>query len=384
MRAQDVSWCCVAVSRLHTSPPFQIAFPLRLYQSPQVNFRTAEINRDWSDADKIDLLRTMLRIRRFEGKALNRYCAGTMGGWLFTSVGQESIAACARSIMGPWDHTISGCRGLGHAIAAGISMESCMAEFYGRLTGSSRGKAGAFSFYAPHLRHWGCHALAGTQTPLAAGLAFALKHRQELGAAVCFLGDGATNAGAYHESLNLAGLFDLPVVYVIENNNYAMGTSVARSSRFRECLARRAEGYDIQWDHFSDADPYEIRARLHTAFQRARLEQRPTVVEISTYRYYGFSVADANHKKYRTPEEIEWHKARDPLNNWKNLLIQEQVITESQAEAMTEELKAEADDAAHAAEAADLPGIEDIRTNVYWESDHNTQPSRTGRHFFDP
>jgi pyruvate dehydrogenase E1 component alpha subunit len=349
-----------------------------------MDFRATAINKAWNDEEKIDLLRVMVRIRRFEQQALKSYLWGKMGGWLILSIGQESIAACARSLMDPLDHGISGCRGIGHALAAGMSMESCMAEFFGRVNGCSKGKAGAYGFYAPELHHWGCHGLAGAQTPLAAGLAFGIKHRNEQGAVLCFLGDGSVNTGAFHESLNLAGLFDLPVVYLIENNGYAMGTSVARSSAFRDCLARRAESYGIEWDHFSDGDPYEMRARLHTALERARVKSRPTVVEVDTYRYYGFSIADAMHKTYRTPDEIEERKSRDPLVRWKECLIQERVIRTEEVEAMDEEIKTEALAAAHAADAGEIPDIHDLERDVYWECDHHTESGTTGRHFFDP
>ena len=151
-----------------------------------------------------------------------------------------------------------------------------MAELFGKVNGCSKGKGGMFSYYDPGRNHWGCHGLAAAQTPLAAGLAFAVKQREESGAVVCFLGDGAVNQGVYHESLNLAGLFGLPVVCLIENNGYSMGTSVARSSCFKECLARRAETYDIDWDRCGDGDMYELRARVWTALERARHERRPT------------------------------------------------------------------------------------------------------------
>lgn len=348
------------------------------------DFANHPVNIAWSTESKIDLFRTMIRIRRFDHAAMKQYIFGQMGGWLILSVGQESVAACARSLMGPQDHAITGCRGSGHAVAAGISMERGMAEHFGRLNGCSKGRAGAFGFYAPELRHWGCHALAGSQTPLAAGLAFGLKHRGENGAVVCFLGDGAVNTGAFHESLNLAGLFGLPVVYLIENNGYAMGTSVARSSAFRGCLARRAEAYGIDWDHFDDGNPYEMRARLHTALERARVGRRPTVVEIATYRYYGFSIADANHKRYRTPEEIEEHKARDPLGRWKQHLIVQGILTDDEAETIDLQAQAEASAAVKSAEAGEIPSTGDFERYVYWEYDHATTAGLTGRHFFDP
>lgn len=347
-----------------------------------MDFREHPINRSWTDEGKIDLLRLMVRIRRFEQAALKQFNSGRMAGWLIMSIGQEAVAACARSVLGPLDHTISGFRGMGHAIAAGMDMRSCMAELMGFTEGCSKGKAGASGFYAPHLHHWGCHPTAGSQTPLAAGLAFGLVHRGEAGAVLCFLGDGAVNTGAYHEALNLAGLFDLPVVYLIENNGFAMCTSVARSSAFRDCLAKRAEAYAIDWDRFSDADPYEVRARIADALDRARLRRRPTVLEIDTYRYYGFNVADANHKKYRTPEEIEARRARDPLNLWQARLIADGLLDEEAAARTHDDAKAEALAAVESAIQGTPPAVPDISSDVYWESDHRTTAAATGRHFF--
>ncbi len=347
-----------------------------------VDFREHAINRDWSAEGKIDLLRQMIRIRRFEQAALKYYNAGMMGGFLILDIGQESVSTGVRSVMGPLDHSISGPRGMGHALAAGMEFGPCMAELFGKANGCSKGKGGMFSYYDPGRNHWGCHGLAAAQTPLAAGLAFALKQREIPGAVVCFLGDGAVNQGVYHESLNLDGLFGLPVVYLIENNGYSMGTSVARSSRFKECLARRAEGYDIDWDRCGDGDLYELRARVWTALERARHERRPTVLEIETYRYYGFTVADANAKRYRTPEEIEERKKRDPLAGWRKYLHEEGILDAAAAEEIDLAAKAEAEAAVKFAEAGAPPGIGDIMDDVYWETDHDTPASRIGRHYF--
>ncbi|RYD50024.1 MAG: pyruvate dehydrogenase (acetyl-transferring) E1 component subunit alpha [Verrucomicrobiaceae bacterium] len=347
-----------------------------------MDYREHAINRDWSAEGKIDLLRQMIRIRRFEQMALKYYNAGKIGGWLPLDIGQESIATSVRSVMGKDDHSVSGYRGLGHGLAAGIAMGPMMAELFGKSNGISKGKAGAVSYYAPDLQHWGAYALAAAQTPLAAGFAFALKQRGIQGAAVCFLGDGACNQGVYHESLNLAGLFGLPVVYLIENNGYALGMSVARSSRFKECLARRAEGYDIEWDRFGDSDPYEIRARVSDALQRAYTESRPTVIEIETYRYYGFHVGDANAKKYRTPEEIEERRKRDPVMLWRRHLLEEGILDEAEAEEIDQQAKNESLEAVKFADSGAPPSISDIVRDVYWESDHDTEASRIGQHFF--
>nr|WP_226895307.1 thiamine pyrophosphate-dependent enzyme [Luteolibacter marinus] len=348
-----------------------------------IDFSEHPINRAWDAAGKIELFRLMVRIRRFEQKALWSYSSGRMGGWLILGVGQESVATAVRSLLGPLDHSISGPRGIAHALAAGMEMGPCMAEHFGRVNGCSKGKGGAFSYFDPGRHHWGCHGVAAAQTPLAAGLAFALKQREIPGAVVCFLGDGAVNQGVFHESLNLAGLFDLPVVYLIENNGYAMGTSVARSSRFKDCLARRAETYGIDWDRCGDRDIYQLRVRVWTALERARRERRPTVLEVETYRYYGFSVSDANHKRYRSAEEIEVRKARDPLAHWRAHLTATGLIDETSADWIDAEAKAEAAAALEFAEAGIAPAVSDILRDVYWEVDHDTPASRFGRYFFD-
>jgi len=345
--------------------------------------RQHPINLAFTPEAKIDLYRQMVRIRRFEQAALMYYTVGKMGGLLILSIGQESVSTVVRSLMGPEDHGISGPRGIGHALAAGMDMGPCMAEHFGKANGCSKGKGGMFSFYAPDRHHWGCHGLAAAQTPLAAGLAFALKQRETPGAVVCFMGDGAANQGVYHESLNLAGLFGLPVVYLIENNGYSMGTSVARSSRFTECLARRAETYDIAWDKTGDGDVYDLRVRVWAALERARREQRPTVLEVDTYRYYGFTVSDANAKKYRTPEEIEDRKKRDPVKLWRFRLAEENILDEGSAEKIDQDAKAEAAAAVKFAEAGPVPEMREIMEDVYWETDHDTDRSKIGRHFFD-
>ncbi|MGL4401409.1 MAG: thiamine pyrophosphate-dependent dehydrogenase E1 component subunit alpha [Luteolibacter sp.] len=237
--------------------------------------------------------------------------------------------------------------------------------------------------FDPTRHHWGCHGIAAAHTPLAAGLAFALKQRDIKGAVFCFLGDGSVNQGVYHESLNLAGLFALPVIYVIENNGFAFGTSVSRSSAFKTCLARRAETYGIEWDLLSDADPYEMRARIQPAIKRAHNHQRPTVLEIYTYRYFGASVADANHKKYRSPEEIEAKKLQDPMMLWGQRLVADGILDQATLEQISDEAKAEASLAVEFAENGVAPTVPDISRDVYWETDHATESARLGRHFFD-
>ena len=352
--------------------------------SPALDFANSPINQSLSAEQKIGLLTQMIRIRRFEQAALKYYQAGKIGGFLHLYIGQEAVAVGTISLGGADDHFSTANRDHGHALAVGMGMNECMAEMYGKQSGCSKGKGGSMHFFAPDKNFWGGHGIVAGQTPLGLGLAYGLKYLGREGCCLCYLGDGAVNQGAFHESLNLAALFDIPVVYVIENNGYSMGTSHARSSAFRGCLAQRAEAYDMDWDVIDGSDLYEVRAKTHIAIERARKQHKPSILEISTYRYYGHSIADANHKKYRTPEEIENYKQHhDPISVFRRKLIAEGIITEDQAAEIN---KAAADEAAAAVKFADeapAPTIADISTDVYWESDNQTPASKIGRHFFN-
>ena len=352
--------------------------------TPRLDFAGSPINQALSADQKIGLLRTMLRIRRFEQAALKGFSAGKMGGFLHLYIGQESVAVATLSLSGENDHSITAYRCHAHALAVGMSMNECMAELYGKATGCSKGKGGSMHFFAPDKNFWGGHGIVAGQAPLGLGLGYGLKYKGLEGCALCYLGDGAVNQGAYHESLNLAALFEIPVIYVIENNGYSMGTSQKRSSAYRGCLAQRAEGYDMEWDVIDGSDIYEIRAKTHIAMERARKQHKPCILEIATYRYYGHSVADANHKKYRTPEEIENYKTHhDPIHLWRKRLLDEGVLSDELATAIDKEAKQEAAASIKFAEESPAPTIESIMEDVYWETDNATPASKIGRHFFN-
>lgn len=342
------------------------------------------INRELSAAEKIELLRQMMRIRRFEQASLKYYNAGKMGGFLHLYIGQESVAVGTISLRGENDHVITAYRDHGHALACGMEMGPCMAENFGKQTGCSKGKGGSMHYFAPDKNYWGGHGIVGGQTPLGLGLAYGVKYLGLEGCCLCYLGDGAVNQGAFHESLNLAALFNIPVIYIIENNGYSMGTSQERSSSYKGYLAQRAEGYNMAWDVVDGSNIYEVRAKTQIAMERAKKESKPTLLEIFTYRYYGHSVADANAKKYRSPEEIENYKQNhDPITLFRRRLIEEGVLTEEQADAINKQAAEEAAAACAFAEQSPAPTAADIMTDVYWETDHQTPASQTGRHFFN-
>ena len=349
----------------------------------KADFSKSPFNSSLKPAEKIGFLREMLRIRRFEQQALKYYNQGIMGGFLHLYNGQESVAVGTASLMNGHDEIITAYRDHGHALAVGMGMNECMAELFGKGTGCSKGKGGSMHFFAPDKHYWGGHGIVAGQTPLGLGLAFAIKYKKINGCAVAFLGDGAVNQGVFSECLNMAALWDLPIVYVIENNGYSMGTSLERSSAVNGSLAKRAEGFCVEWATCGGFDLYELRANLGAAMQRARKESKPMVLEVSTYRYYGHSVADANAKKYRAPEEIELYKSDyDPITRWQNQLLKEKTVTQAQIEKIDDEAKAEAAAAAEFGIASPWPSEESIFEDIYHEVDHKTEAGQTGRFFF--
>lgn len=287
--------------------------------------------------------------------------------------------------MGENDHIITAYRDHAHALAVGMTMNECMAELLGKATGCSKGKGGSMHYFAPDKNYWGGHGIVGGQTPLGAGIAYALKYKGLKGCCMCFLGDGAINQGAFHESLNLAALWDLPVIYIIENNGYSMGTSQERSSSHpAEGLAARAEGYNMEWESINGESLFAVRDGVNRAMQRAHNESKPTLLEIHTYRYQGHSIADANHKKYRTKEEIEdYRQNKDPINLYRQYLINEGILTEEENKQIDQEARDEAENAAKFADDSPFPQPSEIMDDVYWSTDNNDESISTGRHFFN-
>ena len=347
------------------------------------NFATAPINKSLSKDQKIDLYRMIVGIRRFEERSLRAYNQGKIGGFLHLYIGQEAVAAGIVSLMEENDHIITAYRDHGHALAVGMSMNECMAEMYGKHTGCAKGKGGSMHFFAPDKNYWGGHGIVAGQTPLGAGLAFALKYKGLKGCAMAFLGDGAVNQGSFMETLNLASLWNIPVVFVIENNGYSMGTSLKRSSA-GENLAHRADGFDMEWEVCNGHDVFEVREVANRAMIRAREEHKPFLLEIRTYRYRGHSVADANHEKYRTKEEIEEYKrTKDPLNVVKQHLLFDGTLTEELAKKIDQEKKDEAEASAKFADESPVAPRSEIQTDVYWEVDNDSEGKLKGTYFFN-
>lgn len=347
------------------------------------DFKLAPINKKLSKEAKIDLFKTIIGIRRFEERSLRAYNQGKIGGFLHLYIGQEAVAAGIVSLMEENDHIITAYRDHGHALAVGMSMNECMAEMYGKYTGCSKGKGGSMHFFAPDKHYWGGHGIVAGQTPLGAGLAFALKYKGLKGCALCFLGDGAVNQGSFMETLNLVALWGIPVIFVIENNGYSMGTSLKRSSAY-ENLAHRGDAFNIKWEVCEGHDVFEVREVADRAMKYAREEMKPFILEVQTYRYRGHSVADANHEKYRTKEEIEEYKrTKDPVNVLRQQLIAEGTLTEDEAKAIDAAVKEEAEASAKFAEDSPYAPRSEIQTDVYWEYDNDSEGKLKGTYFFN-
>ncbi|HVU37145.1 MAG TPA: pyruvate dehydrogenase (acetyl-transferring) E1 component subunit alpha [Opitutales bacterium] len=329
-------------------------------------------------ADKLRLYRDMVRIRRFEERCIQVYQKGKIGGFLHLYIGQEAVATGTVSLLGAHDHIITAYRDHGHALAVGMTMNECMAELMGKVTGCSKGKGGSMHFFAPDKKYWGGHGIVGGQVPLGTGIAFALKFKGLKGCCLTFMGDGAVNQGAVHEAYNLAALWNLPVVFIIENNQYSMGTSQARSSA-GEPLAKRADGYDMAWDMCNGNVLYEVRQKTAEAIKRAHEESKPTLLEVFTYRYRGHSVSDpddGSRSTYRSKDEIrEYRESKDPITLFQKCLIEEGVLDTAAAEKIDEEARAEAEASVKFAEDSPFPPPESILEDIYWEEDNRGEKS---------
>jgi pyruvate dehydrogenase E1 component alpha subunit len=310
--------------------------------------------------------RTMLLIRRFEERAGQLYGMGLIGGFCHLYIGQEAIAVGMEAAKRDGDQVITGYREHGHMLAAGIDARSVMAELTGRAAGVSRGKGGSMHMFATTHAFYGGHGIVGAQVSLGTGLALANKYRSDGKVAFVYFGDGAANQGQVYESFNMAELWGLPVVYVIENNQYAMGTSIARSSA-ETLLHRRGASFNIPGVEVDGMDVLAVRAAGLKAAEHARSGKGPFILEMKTYRYRGHSMSDPG--KYRTREEVDAvRKTRDPIEHLQEKLEAQGLFDEATAKAVDAEVKAVVADAAEFARTAPEPDPAELYTDVYSEA----------------
>jgi pyruvate dehydrogenase E1 component alpha subunit len=297
----------------------------------------------------------MLRIRRFEESAARAYTQGKISGFLHLYIGQEAIAVATADLMRKGDRVVTTYRDHGFAIALGCDPGACMAELYGKKTGLVGGVGGSMHFFAKDKGLWGGYAIVGGHVPVAAGHAFASKYLGDGAVTLCFLGEGAMHIGATHEGMHLAGLWRLPIVFVIENNQYAMGTPLSRQTAVDD-LTVRAPGYRMASDRWVVDDVFETRRRLGRAIERARSEHQPGLVELLTYRFRGHSMSDP--AKYRTKDEVEQWRIKDPLQQAELKLRSQHGYDDAKMEALDDAVIAEMDAAVDFAEASPLPDPE--------------------------
>ena len=316
--------------------------------------------------DKDELLafyRAMLLIRRFEERAGQLYGMGLIGGFCHLYIGQEAIAVGMQSVKKPGDQVITGYRDHGHMLAAGMDPKSVMAELTGRAAGASHGKGGSMHMFNTEAGFYGGHGIVGAQVSLGTGLALANSYRQNGAVAFVYFGDGAANQGQVYESFNMAELWRLPVVYVIENNQYAMGTSIERSSSETH-LYKRGVSFNISGEEVDGMDVVAVREAGLRAAEHARSGKGPYILEMKTYRYRGHSMSDPG--KYRTREEIDSvRKTRDPIDHLQERLLSAKLADDDVLKAVDAKVKATIADAAEFARTTPEPEPSELYTDVY-------------------
>jgi pyruvate dehydrogenase E1 component alpha subunit len=274
--------------------------------------------------DEVEMLWLMLLIRRFEERASQQYQAQKIGGFCHLYIGQEAVVTGAIAAIRDDDYLITAYRDHAHALVRGTTANACMAELFGKETGCSRGLGGSMHFFDKAHHMYGGHAIVGAHVPLACGLAFACKYRNEDRVTLCFFGDGAINQGAFHEALNLAALYKLPVIFICENNLFAMGTSVERSTSLKQ-IVDRAEGYDIPATVADGMNFREVRDMIAETVASIRKDPHPAFIEARTYRYRGHSMSDP--ASYRTKEQLERYRLDDPITRLRAQLTREGKLT---------------------------------------------------------
>jgi pyruvate dehydrogenase E1 component alpha subunit len=309
----------------------------------------------------------MLLMRRFEEKAGQLYGQQKIRGFCHLYIGQEAVLAGAMSVLKPEDSMITAYRDHAHAIAKGVTSKAIMAELYGKATGCSKGKGGSMHMFSKEHHFYGGHGIVGGQVPLGAGIAFAEKYKKSGFVNVAYMGDGAVRQGSLTETFNMAALWKLPVIFVCENNGYAMGTSVARTTADTD-IYKIGLPYGIPSSPVDGMDPAAVHKAMDEAVQRARAGEGPTFLEMRTYRYKGHSMSDP--QKYRTKEELESYKAKDPIELVKHTIISEGYADEKWFEDMEVKIKAEVDESVKFSEESPWPEASELYTDVYVEKDY--------------
>jgi pyruvate dehydrogenase E1 component subunit alpha len=310
----------------------------------------------------VELYRQMLLIRRFEEKSAEAYVAGKIGGFCHLYIGQEAVGVGTISAIRQDDYVLASYREHGLALAKGMSARAIMAELFGKATGCSKGKGGSMHMFDKSLGFLGGHAIVGGQIPLATGTAFATKYQGTDQVTLCYFGEAAVNQGAFHESLNMAQLWKLPCIYICENNQYGMGTSLARAMSLQN-IAQKACAYNMASEFVDGMDVLAVREATLRAVERARKDHLPTLLEIRTYRFMGHSMSDPGN--YRTRAEIEKYQERDPIKLFSASLLEEKIVDQKTLDEIDRKVREEVEDSLRFADESPLPDPQELYTDVY-------------------
>ena len=317
-----------------------------------------------SDRDlNFELLRSMLLQRRFEERTAEAYALGKIGGFCHLYIGQEAVSTGTLSMLRPDDYVITTYRDHGQALARGIAPGPIMAELFGRATGTSRGKGGSMHIFDRNTNFLGGHGIVGGHVPLATGVGFAIKYRGGDQLCLCYMGESVVNTGAFHEALNMAGLWKLPVVYVIENNRYGMGTALERASAIHDIYERGA-AYNMAKATCDGQDVFTVREAMKECVDRARTDSAPTLLEVRTYRFMGHSMSDAVSGTYRPKAELEEWQKRDPIVLLRMHMQENGQLSEQQMQELDEQIKKEVQDAWDFADNSPEPPLEALFEDI--------------------
>ena len=312
------------------------------------------------------MLNEMILIRRFEELSGQMYGLRKIGGFCHLYIGQEAVAVgCIAALDMAKDYVLTAYRDHGHAIACGIDPNSIMAELYGKATGCSGGKGGSMHLFDADKHMLGGNGIVGAHIPIATGVAMKIKYRHEDGVVLCFFGDGAIHQGSFHESLNLAKIYELPIIYVCENNQYGMGTAWTRISSVEDLSIRRTS-YNIEGGQIDGMDVLTVYDSFSKAVETTRKTSQPMLIEIRTYRYRGHSMSDP--AKYRTKDELDSYKEQDPINILKTRLMEEKLLSEDEYKSFDNDAKRISAESVEFAEKSDEPALETLYTDVFAES----------------
>ena len=310
---------------------------------------------------------SMYLMRRFEERAVQLYGMQKIRGFCHLYIGQEACAAGAVTALRKGDKWITAYRDHAHPLALGTDPKYVMAELYGKETGITKGKGGSMHIFDKNVNFIGGHGIVGAQVPMGAGIAFAEMYNNTGNVCICHMGDGAVRQGAFHEALNLAMLWKLPVIFVIENNGYAMGTSVTRTSNVHE-LYTLGESYDMPAEPVDGMKVEDIHMAVARAAERARAGEGPTLLEFRTYRYKGHSMSDP--QKYRTKEEVEAYKQRDPVEQVRDTILKKKFATEAELAAIEEKVNAQVEESVKFSEESAFPDPKEALTDIYVQPDY--------------